>query len=252
MWIPNSLYISTCRFFLVMCLWMEAEVSKSSCTRRKQCNELSSICSPRRVIDDARLSMICALFNKAPSRVALASGACQKPWCTRLPATLQHRTNGGRDWACSLVPASGVFCQNGSLFSQSFRILRLVSTLKPLHIVIHSLDLFNSGGILSRGITSGLQSVANSSASSRKPHASAYWEHAAWVSSCPSRQRGFLPSKTQLRLASLQSAGSASSVCCAFCPWIAFVLWRLRLLSFPIGCLDTTDSKFMLSTSLTP
>ena len=40
--------------------------------------------------------------------------------------------------ACGLVPASGVFCQNGSLFPQTLRNLRLASTLKPLHMVIHS------------------------------------------------------------------------------------------------------------------
>ena len=75
------------------------------------------------------------------SAVKSGTGVWRLPetWCARLPARLQHRTNGGRDWACGLVPASGVFCQNGSLFPQTVRLLRLVSTLKPLHIVIHSL-----------------------------------------------------------------------------------------------------------------
>ena len=46
--------------------------------------------------------MICALLNKAPSRVALASGVCQRP--------------GVLGFQPSLVPASGVSCQSGSLF----------------------------------------------------------------------------------------------------------------------------------------
>ena len=28
-------------------------------------------------------------------------------WCAWLPTSLQHRTNSGRDWTCSLVPALG-------------------------------------------------------------------------------------------------------------------------------------------------
>ena len=50
-------------------------------------------------------------------------------------------------------------------------------------------------------------------------------------------ERGFLPSKRQLRLASFQIAGSALSVCC---------VCRSRLLNFPISCLDTTVSNLML------
>ena len=71
--------------------------------------------------------MICALLNIAP-------------WCARLPASFQNRADGGRYWTCRLVPASGVFCPSGrAFFPQTLRIRRLVSTLKPLHIVIHSL-----------------------------------------------------------------------------------------------------------------
>ena len=61
-------------------------------------------------------------------------------WSARLTARIQDRTDSGRDWTCRLVPASGVFCQSGGLFlTQTLRIRRPVSTLKPLHIVIHSL-----------------------------------------------------------------------------------------------------------------
>ena len=63
----------------------------------------------------------------------------REKWCARLPARLQHRANGGRDWTCSMVPASGSLIKMGAFFPQTLRILRLVSTLKPLHIVIHSL-----------------------------------------------------------------------------------------------------------------
>ena len=66
--------------------------------------------TPGETVDDQRL-----VQQKA---IQSSTGVQRLPetWCARLPARLQHRANGGRDWACSLVPASGVFCQNGSLF----------------------------------------------------------------------------------------------------------------------------------------
>ena len=83
--------------------------------------------------------MICASLNKAPSRVALASGACQKPGVLGFQPASNTEQMVAEIGPAALVPASGVSCQHGSIFPQTLRILRLVSTLKPLHIVIHSL-----------------------------------------------------------------------------------------------------------------
>ena len=65
----------------------------------------------------------------------VAQGAIQKP------GVLGFQPPTPNKWwqRLGLFPSSGVFCQNGSLVPQTSQILRLVSTLKPLHIVIHSL-----------------------------------------------------------------------------------------------------------------
>ena len=82
---------------------------------------LFQVCIPTSL---EKLSMICALLNKAPSRVALASGICQRPGVLGFPP--------------SLVPR-GSLAKVGAFFLQTFRNLRLVSTSKPRHIVIHLL-----------------------------------------------------------------------------------------------------------------
>ena len=86
-----------------------------------------------------KLSMICAWLNKTPSRVALASGACQKSGALGFqPASKTEQTVaeiGPVAWFQRL----GSFARVGAFFPQTLRSRRLVSTLKTLHMVIHSL-----------------------------------------------------------------------------------------------------------------
>ena len=88
--------------------------------------------------------MICALLNKAPSRVALA-WRLPETGCARLPARLQHQANGGRDWTCSLVPASGVSCQNGNLFPPDLTNSAPCVDIETSPHCDPPADLFNSG-----------------------------------------------------------------------------------------------------------
>ena len=65
-----------------------------------------------------------------------------------LPARLQHRANGGRDWTCSLVPASGVSFQNGSLFHPDLTNSAPCVDIETSPHCDPLADLFNSGGSL--------------------------------------------------------------------------------------------------------
>ena len=81
--------------------------------------------------------MICALLNKAPSRVALASGVCQKPGVICFQPASNTEQMVAEIGPVAWFQRQGSLAKMGAFFLQTLRILRLVSTLKPLHIVIH-------------------------------------------------------------------------------------------------------------------
>ena len=86
-----------------------------------------------------KLSTICALSNKAPSGVALAFGACQKSHVLSFQPASNTEQMVAKIGPAAWFQREGSFAKMGALFLRTFRILRLVSTLKILHIVIHSL-----------------------------------------------------------------------------------------------------------------
>ena len=85
-----------------------------------------------------KLSMICALLNKAPSRVALASGACQKPGVLGFQPASKTEQIVAEIGPVPSFHLLGSLAREGAFFPQTLRIRRLVPTSKPLHIVIHS------------------------------------------------------------------------------------------------------------------
>ena len=88
---------------------------------------------PRETIDDLRSTGVWRLPETC---------------CSRLPARLQHQTNGGRPWACSLVPASGIFCQSGSLFLSDLANSAPCVDIETSPHCDPLADLFNSGSSL--------------------------------------------------------------------------------------------------------
>ena len=60
--------------------------------------------------------MICALLNKAPSRVALPSGDCQKPGELGFHPASNTEQMVAEIGPRSLIPATGVSGQHGGLF----------------------------------------------------------------------------------------------------------------------------------------
>ena len=85
------------------------------------------------------LSTICAFLNRAPSKEVLASGACQKP------GELGYQPASRTEQIAAMIGPVALFQRRrssariGAIFLQTMRTLRLVSTLEPRHIVIHSL-----------------------------------------------------------------------------------------------------------------
>ena len=86
-----------------------------------------------------KLSTICALSNKAPPRVALPSGPCQKPGVIGFQPASNTEQMVAEIGPVAWFQRRGSLAKMGAFFLQTLRILRLVSTLKPVHIVIHSL-----------------------------------------------------------------------------------------------------------------
>ena len=83
---------------------------------------------------------LCLVEQSSLQDVASHVWRLPETWCAWLPARFQNRADSGRDWTCRFVPASrGHLPKWAPFFLQTLRILRLVSTLKPRHIVIHSL-----------------------------------------------------------------------------------------------------------------
>ena len=87
-----------------------------------------------------RLSMICALLNKAPSTIALVSGVCQPASKTeQMVAEI-----GPAAW----VQRRGVCCQNGSLFPPDLTSSASCVDIETSPHCDPLADLFNSGGSL--------------------------------------------------------------------------------------------------------
>ena len=115
-------------------------------------------------------------------------------WNDALRIVLTHWPKAFQALNSALPPPSRMTQPSGMNVSPNTRLHAKGSKLTRQRNLAHSSNLHS---ILSRGITPGLQSVAQLICLFQET------TRAAWVSSCRSRQRSFLPSKTQLHLASL-------------------------------------------------
>ena len=92
--------------------------------------------------------MVCALLNKAPSMVALASGACQNPGVLGFQPAPETEQIVAEIGPVTWFQRLGSFARVGAFSPQTLRIRRLVSTLKTSPHCDSLADLFDSGGSL--------------------------------------------------------------------------------------------------------
>ena len=76
-----------------------------------------------------KLSVICALLNKEPSKVALASVACRGPGVLGFQPASKTKQIGAEIGPVAWFQRMGSFAKVGAFFPHTLRIRRLVSTL---------------------------------------------------------------------------------------------------------------------------
>ena len=88
---------------------------------------------------EKKVSTICTLLNRAPSRVAEAFGECQKPGELGFQVASKTEQMVAEIGPVALFQQRGSLERAGAISLRTLRILRLVSKSNPRRIVIHSL-----------------------------------------------------------------------------------------------------------------